>query len=417
MWASSLGGPPLSRGPRGYKGKISMADQLVVENLTVRYGDTVVVKNLDLRIQSGELVTLLGPSGCGKTSILRCIAGLERCSGGTIRIGERLVAGPHLEIPPEHRNVNMVFQNYAVWPHMTVIENVSFGLKLMKLSREDVRRRAEQALELVGLGAYGKRYGTELSGGQQQRVALARAIVTEPELLLFDEPLSNLDASLREQMRVELRELHDRLGKTAIYVTHDQTEAMVMSDRVVLINEGRVAQQGPPRELFERPCTRFAAEFLGVANIWDGVLSDIGPSGELSITMDQSGSRLHVLAPNGPHRMGARGSVCVRAERVEIADRPAADGHLNTWRGRIQRMSYQGSSVRYEVRVGEQIVRAETHPRLSLAPGDEVWVRIDPSDTVWLSGEGEEASHAIELGDTLELQERARQSPAPRSGP
>jgi iron(III) transport system ATP-binding protein len=394
-----------------------MSDQLVIENLTVRYGDTPVVQNLDLRIQAGELVTLLGPSGCGKTTILRCIAGLEHCSEGSIRIGNSLVAGPGFEAPPELRNVNMVFQNYAVWPHMTVNQNVSFGLKLMKLSGADVRRRTEEALELVGLGAYGKRYGTELSGGQQQRVALARAIVTEPELLLFDEPLSNLDASLREQMRVELRELHDRLGKTAIYVTHDQTEAMVMSDRVVLINEGRVAQDGSPRELFERPCTRFAAQFLGVANIWDGVVSEIGPSGELGITIDSIGSQLHVIDPSATSRKGTRGTVCVRAERIEIAASPTADAKSNMWRGRIDRMSYQGSTVRYDVKVGEHIVRAETHPRLSLAPGDEVWVRISPSEIVWLSTDGEEARGALRLEDTLKPQEQVRPSPVPRLDP
>lgn len=394
-----------------------MSDQLVIENLTVRYGDTPVVQNLDLRIQAGELVTLLGPSGCGKTSILRCIAGLERCSEGSIRIGNSLVAGRGFETPPELRNVNMVFQNYAVWPHMTVNQNVSFGLKLMKLSGADVRRRTDEALDLVGLGAYGERYGTELSGGQQQRVALARAIVTEPELLLFDEPLSNLDASLREQMRVELRELHDRLGKTAIYVTHDQTEAMVMSDRVVLINEGRVAQDGSPRELFERPSTRFAAQFLGVANIWDGVVSNVGPSGELSITIDSSASQLHVIDPSATSRNGARGTVFIRAERVEIAADPTADAKLNMWRGRINRVSYQGSTIRYEVKIGEHIVRAETHPRVSFAPGDEVWVRINPSEIVWLSTDGEEARGAVGLEDPFEPQEHARPLRAPRLAP
>jgi iron(III) transport system ATP-binding protein len=389
-----------------------MPDQLVIENLTVCYADTAVVKNLDLRIKAGEWVTLLGPSGCGKTTILRCIAGLERCSGGSIWIGDRLVASSSGETPPELRHVNMVFQNYAVWPHMTVLQNVSFGLSLMRLSRTDVSRRAKQALDLVGLGAHGERYGTELSGGQQQRVALARAIVTEPDLLLFDEPLSNLDASLREQMRVELRELHDRLGKTAIYVTHDQTEAMVMSDRVVLINEGRIAQDGSPRDLFERPSTRFAAQFLGVANIWDGVLSDIGSAGELSVTIDHTGSRLQVLDPNARRHMGARGSVCARAERVEIAAQPIADAPVNMWTGRIKRVSYQGSTIRYEVQIGgpgEHIVQVETHPRLSLAPGDEVWVRIQPSDLVWLSSEGE-SSEAIQLQET---QARTRPSQAP----
>jgi iron(III) transport system ATP-binding protein len=413
MWVSSKGGRVVADilASEEFRGR-RMPDQLVVENLTVRYGDTAVVMNLDLRIKAGEWVTLLGPSGCGKTTILRCIAGLERCSSGSIRIGNRLVAHPGGETPPELRNVNMVFQNYAVWPHMTVLENISFGLKLMKLSPAEVRRRAQRAVDLVGLSAYGGRYGTELSGGQQQRVALARAIVTEPDLLLFDEPLSNLDASLREQMRVELRELHDRLGKTAIYVTHDQTEAMVMSDRVVLLHEGRIAQDGTPRELFERPSTRFAAEFLGVANIWDGVLSDIGASGELNVTLDPGGSRLRARDPNARAQAGARGSVCVRAERVEIAARPIADAAANLWSGRVKRTSYQGSTIRYEVQIGEpggQVVQVDTHPRLRFAPGDEVWVSIQPSDLVWLSRD-RESSAAREPEEALEPQEHTRPS-------
>ena len=223
--------------------------------------------------------------------------------------------------------MNMVFQNYAVWPHMTVRQNISFGLKLMKLSPAEVRRRTEQALDLVGLGAYGERYGTELSGGQQQRVALARAIVTEPDLLLFDEPLSNLDAALREQMRVELRELHDRLGKTAIYVTHDQSEAMAMSDRVILINEGRIAQDGTPRELFERPSTRFAAQFLGIANMWDGVLSDIGPrasSASRSIRADRGCTYLSSERPASrlePAGLGVRPRGTGRHDRRTVRPR------------------------------------------------------------------------------------------------
>jgi iron(III) transport system ATP-binding protein len=386
------------------RGKIDMAD-VELERLTVRYGSTVVVENFDLRIASGELVTLLGPSGCGKTTILRCIAGLERCNEGTIRIGGQLVESPERGTPPEQRNVNMVFQNYAIWPHMTVIENVSFGLKLMKLPRAEVLRRAGEALELVGLGEYGRRYGNELSGGQQQRVALARAIVTEPDVLLFDEPLSNLDASLREQMRAELRELHDRLGKTAIYVTHDQTEAMVMSDRVVLMERGHVVQEGPPGELFERPRTKFAAEFLGVANIWDGLLDDVQGSSEASIVVDQSGLRLLALVPEASDRVGARGSACIRAERVQIT-RPSTPGSsVNTWRGRIRRMSYQGSCIRCEVEVGQHIVRAETNPRVSLSPGDEVCVTIDPAAIIWLPAPGTEITS--ELKETVRTQRRA----------
>jgi iron(III) transport system ATP-binding protein len=360
-----------------------MAD-VVIENLTVQYGSVVAVDDLSLHIRSGELVTLLGPSGCGKTTALRCLAGLEPRSAGTITIGSRVVAGPNGDVPPEHRKLNMVFQNYAIWPHMTVMENISFGLKIMKLPKDEVRRRGERALELVGLTAFRTRYGNELSGGQQQRVAVARAIVTEPDVLLFDEPLSNLDASLREQMRVELRELHDRLGKTAIYVTHDQAEAMSMSDRIVLMNNGRIVQQGAPEAVFERPRTRFAATFMGIANIWNGVVENSPAPNVFEILLDDT-HRLRIRVEHAKPR--GRGAVAVRSERVEVSPTTFEGNAANIWKGSVRRKGYLGGIFRYDIAIGERIFYAETNARQRYAINDEIWVRIDPDAAIWIPEE------------------------------
>lgn len=252
--------------------------KLVVKDLIVRYGPVTAVEGVSFEVEEGEFISLLGPSGCGKTTTLRCIAGLKSCSAGEIRIDGEVVAGAGLEVPPEKRGVNMVFQSYAIWPHMTVFENIAYGLRIQKLPSREITERVNDVLRRVGLTDFGKRYGTELSGGQQQRVAVARAIVTSPRLLLFDEPLSNLDAGLRERMRFELVDLQRSLKRTSLYVTHDQSEAMVMSDRIILMQRGRIEQQGSPRELYERPVSRFVAEFVGRANLQAGTLTSISGS-------------------------------------------------------------------------------------------------------------------------------------------
>src|SRR3954470_6941252 len=250
--------------------------ELSVQDLVVHYGDVAAVNGVSFHVAEGEFVSLLRPSGCGKTTTLRCIAGLESATRGEIRIGGTVVARDGREVPPEKRGVNMVFQSYAVWPHMTVFENVAYGLRIAGLGRAEIARRTQEALRIVGLAGLEARYGTELSGGQQQRVAVARAVVTEPQLLLFDEPLSNLDAGLRERMRFELVQLQRRLGRTSIYVTHDQAEAMVMSDRIILMNRGRIVQESSPRELYDRPASRFAAEFVGSANLLEAEITGAG---------------------------------------------------------------------------------------------------------------------------------------------
>ena len=244
--------------------------KLALRGIEKRYGDVAAVSGVDLELQEGEFVSLLGPSGCGKTTTLRMIAGFINPSAGTIEMNGQLLSSPAGALPPEKRQMSMIFQSYAVWPNMTVAQNVAFGLELRKLPREEVRRRTGEMLEVVHMGHLAARYPAELSGGQQQRVALARAIVIKPQVLLLDEPLSNLDANLREEMRFEIRRLHDEFRITTVYVTHDQAEAMVTSDRIAVMNQGRIEQVDSPHTLYNRPKTRFVAGFIGRTNFIDG---------------------------------------------------------------------------------------------------------------------------------------------------
>jgi ABC-type Fe3+/spermidine/putrescine transport system ATPase subunit len=247
--------------------------KLALRGIEKRYGDVAAVAGLDLELNQGEFVSLLGPSGCGKTTTLRMIAGFIEPSAGTIEMDGQVLSSPIRALPPEKRGMSMIFQSYAVWPNMTVEQNVAFGLELRKLPREETRRRVAQMLEVVHMGHLAARYPAELSGGQQQRVALARAIVIQPQVLLLDEPLSNLDANLREEMRFEIRRLHDEFRITTVYVTHDQSEAMVTSDRIAVMNLGRIEQVDAPHTLYNRPKTRFVAGFIGRTNFIEGTVN------------------------------------------------------------------------------------------------------------------------------------------------
>src|ERR671924_610941 len=238
-----------------------------IRGLTKKFAEAAAVDELHLEIGDGEFVSLLGPSGCGKTTTLRLIAGFLQPDLGEIRVGGAVVSSPSLLVPPERRNMSMIFQSYAIWPHMTVAQNVAYGLKFKKLNKQEIDAKVTSLLGVVHLAELKDRYSAELSGGQQQRVALARALVIEPQILLMDEPLSNLDANLREEMRFEIRRLHEAFGITTVYVTHDQAEAMVISDRVAVLDRGRLAQVGAPEDLFRRPQSRFVAEFVGKTNI------------------------------------------------------------------------------------------------------------------------------------------------------
>ncbi len=243
---------------------------VVLKDLTRAYGSIRAVDGVNLEIRDGEFLSLLGPSGCGKTTTLRMLAGFVDPTAGTIEVDGRLLSAPTGSVPPEKRNMSMIFQSYAIWPNMTVSENVAFGLKIRKLPAADIRRQVGDVLGIVQLGALADRYPAELSGGQQQRVALARAIVIKPSVLLLDEPLSNLDANLREEMRSEIRRLHDAIKVTTVYVTHDQAEAMATSDRIAVMNQGRIEQVDAPHVLYTRPRTRFVAAFIGRTNFLDG---------------------------------------------------------------------------------------------------------------------------------------------------
>jgi iron(III) transport system ATP-binding protein len=301
-------------------------------NVTKRYGEVTAVAGVSLGIAAGSLVTLLGPSGCGKTTMLRLIAGLELPTSGTILIGDRDVS----HVPAAERDVSMVFQSYALFPHMSVLENVRYGLVVAKIPRAQANKRARAALAQVGLDGYDGRFPSELSGGQQQRVAVARALVLEPLVLLFDEPLSNLDARLRRQMREEIRELQQRLALTVVYVTHDQAEAMAVSDRIVVMNRATIAQEGAPRELYEAPRNSFVAGFMGDANRARGVLRNRGAT-HGDVTLGQATLSL-------PHRGLPAGDVELSIRPEAITLRPAGSTPLA---GTVRKAAYLGGFIEY----------------------------------------------------------------------
>ena len=342
---------------------------LEVKDLRIAYGAVEAVKGISFSIQPGEFLTLLGPSGCGKTTTLRCIAGLEDPVGGTVTLDGKVIASSERQLPPEQRGINMVFQSYAVWPHMTVEKNVGYGLA--KVDRATAAARVAEVLELVGLSKYAKRYGTELSGGQQQRVALARAIVTRPKLLLFDEPLSNLDAGLREQMRFELLELQRTVGITSVYVTHDQTEAMSMSDRVVLMHDGVIEQLDSPQEIYRRPATEFAANFLGRANVIRGALDPKNPS-------RATAGELVVVSEDAFEGTGAAVTAVFRSENVVIGS--AAATTENRWTGTVERVAFLGRHLDVVLRIPAGLIRAEVRTDTGIAPGDAVDIGVRARD-------------------------------------
>ena len=270
-----------------------------IEHLRKTFGAETAVEDFNLVVEEGEFVTLLGPSGCGKTTTLRCIAGLEHPDSGEIRIGGDIVVSPgkSIHLHPEHRNIGMVFQSYAVWPHMTVFDNVAYGLRVRRASASERQAKTMRALELVGLADFADRYATKLSGGQRQRVALARAIVYEPRVVLFDEPLSNLDAKLREQMRDELVRLQREVGITSVYVTHDQGEALVMSDRIVVMDKAVIQQIGDPLTIYAEPANSFVAGFIGVANLIEGtVVNRQGRDCEVEVAAREGGQPMRFRA-------------------------------------------------------------------------------------------------------------------------
>ena len=313
---------------------------ITINHITKSFGPNTVLKDFTETFGDGEFITLLGPSGCGKTTMLRIIAGFEKPTSGELWIDDQLVSSGKTFVPPEKRNIGMVFQSYAVWPHMNVFDNVAYPLRIQKQSKEKIREAVGKVLEIVHLSQYTERLPSQLSGGQQQRIALARALVAEPKLLLLDEPLSNLDAKLRESMRFEIKEIQQRTGITVVYVTHDQTEAMAMSDRIFLINSGVVQQCGTPREIYNQPANQFVADFLGKVDFFKGEVS-----GERIVFPSMGGQSL----PYSGDRTG-RVDVAIRPENLFFAE----DGPLS---GTLETVYYLGDVTDCRVRIGKALVR------------------------------------------------------------
>ncbi len=345
-----------------------------VAHLSKRYGSVVALDEVSLSFADGEFFGLLGPSGSGKTTMLRAIAGFVDPDAGDIAIDGR----PVRDIPVHRRQIGMVFQNYALFPHMTVFENVAFGLTVRRMASPDVKAQVTAMLDLVRLSGFEERRPLQLSGGQQQRVALARALVTKPRVLLLDEPLGALDKRLRQQMQIELKQIQREVGITTIFVTHDQEEALTLSDRIAIFNEGRVIQVGVPHEVYERPSSAFAASFLGDANFFAGhVVGGVG--GEIGL---EDGRRIatHDPLPSA----GTAVTIAVRPEKM-ILEAVPPDGVAapNRWRGIVRQAVYSGSSITYRVDVGaEIIVFAQNQTAQPLAPGTAVGVRWDPLHSV-----------------------------------
>ncbi|HUA52190.1 MAG TPA: ABC transporter ATP-binding protein [Candidatus Sulfotelmatobacter sp.] len=348
--------------------------KLTLDGISRRFGDAVAVDDFTLALEAGEFVSLLGPSGCGKTTTLRMIAGFITPSAGTIEMDGRVLSSPSLSVPPESRRMSMIFQSYAIWPNMTVAQNVGFGLQVRKLPAAEIRRKVDEILDVVRMGELGGRYPAELSGGQQQRVALARAIVIQPEVLLLDEPLSNLDANLREEMRYEIRRLHDAFKITTVYVTHDQAEAMVTSDRIAVMNRGRIEQVDTPFAIYNRPRTRFVAGFIGRTNFLEGTRA----GDEIGFAGFAVKAALFPDAPAG----GGRVVLAVRPQAIGLARRPPDDANRGWWiEGTVTQRAYLGEVWDYTVApAGSALtLRVSTPPSVAVEVGEPVWLEIDPA--------------------------------------
>jgi iron(III) transport system ATP-binding protein len=340
-----------------------------LRGLTKRFGALAVVDNVSLKIDHGQLVCLLGPSGCGKTTTLRLIAGFLEPSDGEIHVGERLVSSRARTLPPEQRNMSMIFQSYALWPHMTVTENIVYGLRLRKLDRDTIAKKLAAILATTKLEALAQRYPGELSGGQQQRVALARALIVEPETLLLDEPLSNLDANLREEMRFEIRRLHDEYRYTTVYVTHDQSEAMTTADMIAVMNGGRIDQLGTPEDIYARPESEFVARFIGASNVIKGTARDTNHVSFAGATLKVVGATLTA---------GQGAVVAIRQHDIALSTQAPASSE-NAIKAVVTRQVYLGAARDYMVEVADgSSLRATTPTETNVPKGSEVWLTLPP---------------------------------------
>ena len=355
-----------------------------IQNLFKRFKEVVAINHIELEVHQGEMLTLLGPSGCGKTTTLRCIAGLEKPEEGDIVIDGKPMLSQGF-VPPSKRGIGMVFQNYAVWPHMKVFSNIVYGLKLQKIPRPKIRERAGQVLELVGLAGLEDRYPSQLSGGQQQRVALARALVTNPKVLLLDEPLSNLDAKLREELRFEIKSLVRRMDITSVYVTHDQAEAMVISDRVVVMESGNVVQIGTPAEIYQKPANRFVADFIGTMNFMSGELVEVLPDENAAYVRTEFCEKMLCKTPDSSVATpGKEVYASIRPEDVEVfADPPQATE--NVFKGTIVHKAYLGNFLYFFVNINDTMIRVQAPHYLPQEEGQELHLVLNPQKCMILS--------------------------------
>ena len=348
-----------------------------IQNLFKRFKDVVAINHIRLEVDKGEMLTLLGPSGCGKTTTLRCIAGLEKPDEGDIVIdGKPMLSQGFVE--PSKRGIGMVFQNYAVWPHMKVYSNIVYGLKIQKMSRQQMNEKAQKVLDLVGLSGLEDRYPAQLSGGQQQRVALARALVGNPKVLLLDEPLSNLDAKLREELRFEIKSLVRRMGITSVYVTHDQAEAMVISDRIAVMESGNIVQLGSAQEIYSTPANRFVADFIGTMNFMPGkVVQVLQDSGQAHVHTEFSEKLLCAVPDSQSVKAGEEVFASIRPEDVEIYAEPPQTGE-NLFKGTIAHKAYLGNFLYFFVNVNDTMIRAQVPHYVPQEEGQELYLVLNP---------------------------------------
>jgi ABC-type Fe3+/spermidine/putrescine transport system ATPase subunit len=351
---------------------------LKVKNLSKNFGKVKAVQEVSFEATEGRVLSLLGPSGCGKTTMLRCIAGFENPDVGEIYLDNRKIT----TIPPEKRGIGMVFQNYALWPHMTVYGNLAFGLQIRKVPKDEITKKIKKVLGMVQLEGYENRYPRQMSGGQQQRIAMARALIFEPGIMLLDEPLSNLDAQLREEMRFEFIELQKKLGITAIYVTHDQAEALVISDKILILDQGKMIQFGTPKEIYSNPKNKFVAGFIAVTSFINGRIDSFTEEKKKVIVKTDDGLVIHGF--NNSFDMGQKVSVAMRMNVIKfIQDENKSDKNtVNIFKGKIIQSSYLGNIIDYKIKVGNWEVRTNSDAKYNFKVGEEVTFYLSPEDIV-----------------------------------
>jgi len=356
-----------------------------------------VLKGVSLDIPEGSLYTLLGPSGCGKTTTLRCVAGLERPESGNISIDEKMVfnSADWTYVPPNHRPIGMVFQSYAIWPHMTVFQNVAYPLTIQRRPKVEIKKRVEDVLKVVGLHGLENRPAPKLSGGQQQRVAFARALVNEPKVMLLDEPLSNLDAKLREQMRYEIKDLQRRVNITTIYVTHDQAEALAISDQIAVMHGGKLIEVGTPHQLYSRPRRKFTATFLGLTNLIGGRVVELG--GDSKLGRMETNKGIMSFIPSSRLEKGQAAVISIRPEHIQV-HKQKPQGLDNLVEGLVKNSVFMGDAYHCQIAVQDQLLRVHTHPFLTMTPGEKVYLQLDPQSCNGLPAEDTEGMDDSMMG-------------------